>query len=148
MRRDAIDLHASEIAATIPDELIPSDTLLRQYGEWASRRGSRGAPGTLDRMYRRESDGRESREAYAERCSAVPKDPPMTTPDAMSVQRALIRVPDKERVVLQVLYVPQRLPPHAQLRILRITPQLSRIRHLEGLRLFTNIHRVGTIRAT
>lgn len=136
------------IAADIPDALARADHLLTEYGRWASRRNGRGMPGTLDRMYRRESDGRESREAYRDRCAAMPQLPLMSTPDALVVQRALTRVPDQERIVLTILYVPQRLPPQAQLRILRIPAQLSQVRHLAGLRMFDNLHRLVTMKGT
>ena len=152
MNRDPIDLiqraAPQPIAAEIPPALERADHLLTEYGRWATRSSGRGRPETLDRMYRRESDGRESREAYRDRCMAVPELPLMPTPDALAVQRALTRVADAERIVLQILYVPQRLPPHAQLRILRIPPQLSRVRHLAGLRQFDNLHRLTTMRVS
>jgi hypothetical protein len=50
--------------------------------------------------------------------------------------------------VLTILYVPQRLPPQAQLRILRIPAQLSQVRHLAGLRMFDNLHRLVTMKGT
>jgi hypothetical protein len=150
MTRDPIDFaRPQEIAAEVPSDLLRADFLLRQYGIWASTGRRNVAPGTLDRMYRRESDGRESREAYRERCAEVPRDPIMTTPDALAVHRALVRVADDERMVLQILYVPQRVAPQHQLRILRIPPLVSRERHLGGLRQFDNLHRIGgRMRAT
>lgn len=66
----------------------------------------------------------------------------MTLQDALICQRALARVPDRERVVLAVLYIPRRTPPEVQLRILRIPPQLSQQRHLLGLRIFNNMRRL------
>jgi hypothetical protein len=148
MTRDPINFAASDIAALIPQDLARADHLLTEYGRWATRTGGRGKPATLDRWYRPESDGRESREAYRARCAAVPTMPLMPAPDALAVQRALTRVADRERIVLQILYVPARLPPHAQLRTLRIPPQLSRIRHLAGLRQFDNLHRLCIMRPT
>ena len=150
MTRDPIPATSApqSIAADIPPPLVRADQLLTEYGRWATRGGGRGAPGTLDRLYRRESDGRESREAYRERCAVLPLMPLMPTPEALAVQRALTHVADAERIVLTILYVPQRLPPHAQLRLLRIPPQLSRVRHLAGLRQFDNLHRLCIMRAT
>ena len=68
----------------------------------------------------------------------------MTLQEALVCQRALARVADRERMVLSVLYIPRRLPPEAQLRLLRIPPQLSQQRHLAGLQIFDNWRRVLT----
>lgn len=132
------------IAADIPPDLADADRTLQAYGRWATTHSGRGGRGgvTLDRMYRREADARESLEAYQRRRSHVPTEALMETADALLAQRALQRVPDRERIVLSILYVPRRLPPQAQLRLLRIPPQLSQVRHLAGLRMFLNIHRV------
>ena len=63
--------------------------------------------------------------------------------EAVKVQRSLVAVPDLQRVVLHVLYVPQRLPVEAQLRILRIAPAVCRERHAAGLRAFAHTHRMA-----
>lgn len=129
-------------AADIPDDLREADDVLTRYGRWATARSRNSAPATLDRMYIREADARESLEAYQRRRAYVPSDPPMETRDALVAQRALARVADQERIVLTVLYVPARLPINVQLRVLRIPPRLCRTRHVAGLRQFRNVHAV------
>ena len=65
----------------------------------------------------------------------------MMRPDeAANVQRALSRVPEKERIVLQLLYVPHRWPAHVMLARAKIPARLSQERHLAGLRMFCNIY--------
>lgn len=130
-------------AADIPRDLIDADQTLQNYGRWATTSGRGGiCAHTLERQYLREADKKESLEAYLRRRSFVPADPLMNTREALRAQRALARVPDRERIVLTILYVPQRLPIHAQLRILRIPPSLCRSRHIVGLRMFANLHGV------
>lgn len=139
---------SNDIAAEIPPALRQADETLAQYGRWATTHGGRGSrPATLDRCYIREADRRESLEAFQRRREHVPDDPLMPTPEALVAQRALARVPDVERIVLAILYIPGRLPPQAQLRILRIPPQLSRVRHLAGLRMFDNLCRIAALDA-
>lgn len=127
------------IAADVPENLLPADDLLTRYGRWAVARG-RNRPATLDRMFIREADRKESLEAYMRRREAPP-DPLLPMQQALSVQRALARVPEKERVVLAVLYVPRKISAIRQFEILLIPPRLSRERHLAGLRMFDNIYR-------
>lgn len=127
------------IAADVPENLRPADDLLTRYGRWAVT-GGRNRPATLDRQFIREADRRESLEAYMRRREAVPN-PLLPMQQALSVQRALARVPERERIVLAVLYVPRKLSALSQLEILRIPPRLSRERHLAGLRMFDNIYR-------
>lgn len=119
-----------EIAAPIPPELRAADELLTQYGRWArmGRGGARGC-GSAERHYRAPAG-----EVLEARREAV--DVGMSTPDAIKCQKALARIPEPERIVLQVLYVPQRCPAHVQFRILRIHPTDSQARHLRGLTMF------------
>ena len=126
----------ANIAADIPAELRGADDLLTRYGRWAMHRHKKQRCASAEGMYRipPNDDDRQPREVL------------LANFDAMTVQRALARVPDRERIVLAVLYVPQRLPPQAQLRILRIPPKLARERHLHGLRMFSNLHRVMSVR--
>lgn len=128
-------------AAEIPADLADSDEALTRYGRWASDRGSRNRRcGSAEGRYR--STGWEA----VERRRAPP--PLAMPPDqAMLVQRALARVPDLQRVVLAIIYIPHRLPPEAQLRLLRIPPALSVERHLRGLRMFDNLRRVAMLGA-
>lgn len=131
------------ITADIPADLLDADDALTRYGRWARDRENRGRRcGSAERDYDRRADRSESLEAYLERRGQVPRGPGMTPAEAMVCQRALARVPDQQRVVLAVLYVPRRLPPEAQLRILRIPPYLCRDRHLRGLRMFDNLRKV------
>ena len=51
-------------------------------------------------------------------------------------------MPDVERAVLTVLYVPQRMPVEQQLRLLRVPPRLCRERHLRGLQMFSTLWRL------
>lgn len=134
-------MHAS-FAADIPQELTGADDLLTRYGRWATSYGARKGAPTLDRMFIREADRKESLEAYQRRRAHVPADPLMATDEALLAQRALARVADRERIVLTILYVPRRQPVHVQMRALRITPQLSQIRHLSGLRMFKHLYDV------
>ncbi len=136
---------AENFAADIPPELARADDLLTQYGRWATSYGARKVAPTLDRMFIREADRKESLEAYQRRRAHVPGEALMPTPDAMNVQRALARVPDVERIVLCMLYIPRRQPVHVQVAALRITPSLCRIRHLSGLRMFKNLHDVVSL---
>ena len=126
------------IAAEIPAALSDADEALMRYGRWAKDRFKPQRCASAEGAYRSPAndDDRQPREIV------------MSAPEAMAVHRALLRVPDRERIVLQVLYVPQRLPPEAQLRILRIPPRLSQQRHIEGLRMFANLWRIATLAAT
>ncbi len=118
-------------AADIPAHLREADELLTRYGRWACDRGRRRRCGSAEGRYRSPAndDDRQPREVLQ--------------PDleALQCQRALARVPDLERVVLTILYVPQRLPVEQQLRLLRVPPRLCRERHLRGLTMFWNFFR-------
>ena len=65
----------------------------------------------------------------------------MTLRDALVCQRALARVPDVERAVLAVLYVPRRMPVDQQFRLLRL-PQAHAAAPPVGLRMFDNLRRL------
>lgn len=134
-------------AADIPPELARADDLLARYGRWATSYGARKGAPTLDRMFIREADRKESLEAWKRRREHVPADPLMATPDAMAVQRALASVADRERIVLTIIYIPRREPVHVQMAALRIPPQLAQIRHLSGLRMFKHLHDVVALPA-
>lgn len=120
------------ISADIPAELRGADELLRIYGRWAMHRHKRQHCGSAEGRYSipPNDDDREPREAL------------MLTADAMHCQRALAQVPANERIVLAILYVPQRLPVEVQLRRLHIPPRLSQERHRTGLVMFKTRHRV------
>lgn len=115
-------------AADIPLGLREADELLTRYGQWAR-----------DRMHRRRCGSAEGRyRAPANDDDRQPREVLQPDFEALRCQRALARVPELERVVLAVLYVPQRIPVEVRLRWLRIPPRLCRERHLRGLRMFHN----------
>lgn len=135
-----------DLILPIPDDLAEANELLNAYGRWAQDRYRKQHCASAEGRYRAppNDDDREPK-AYM-------------PPDfkAMEVQRALQAVPDLQRAVLHIIYVPKRLPPEAQLRILRIPPRLCQDRHRTGLRMFWNIYRLkvlqvpeipGTVRA-
>ena len=124
-----------QIYAELPRDLHDADEVLQMYGQWAMDRGQKRRCGSAEGNYRAGGEG--AREARRD-----PTIKALTTEDALRCQRALASVADAERVVLTILYVPQRLPSEAQLRLLRIPPQLSRIRHLAGLRVFWSWYRL------
>lgn len=120
------------IACEIAPSLQEADSLLRLYGRWAMHRHKKQHCGSAEGRYSippNDAD-REPREAL------------MLTVDAMHCQRALAQVPANERIVLAILYVPQRLPVEVQLRRLHIPPRLSQERHRAGLVMFKVRHRV------
>lgn len=121
------------IAADIPEDLRDADERLRLYGRWAMDRWSPGRCGSAERDYQ-PSRG----EAFQSR--REPRELLMPTQDALRCQRALARVPELQRKVLAILYIPSRFPAQAQLRKEGIPPRLSRERHLYGLRMFDNIY--------
>lgn len=129
-----------QIYAELPPDLYDADEVLQLYGQWAMDRGHKRTCGSAERNYR--AGGLGAREARRDPAAKT-----LTTEDALRCQRALASVQDVERIVLTILYVPQRLPSEAQLRMLRIPPQLSRIRHAAGLRVFWNWYRMlsGTV---
>ena len=124
-----------QIAADIPNELAEADELLRKYGRSIMDRYKKHRCGSAEGDYNipPNNDDRDPREVL------------LGVADLSAVQRALIAVPELFRQVLQILYVPKRLPAEAQLRRLQIPPQLSADRHLEGLKLFAHRHHVETV---
>jgi hypothetical protein len=127
-----------EITGEIPHDLRQADEILIRYGRAVMDRHRKHHCASAEGRYPipPNDDDREPREIL------------MPAPDAALVQRALIGVPERERLVLQILYVPQRLPPEAQLRIKRIPAQLSAQRHIDGLRMFHNRHRAELLQST
>lgn len=125
------------IASDVPDGLLWADELLTRYGRWAVQRGRGGrtcgsAEGSYRAPVRDDDDVRRT-----------PAMQGMNVVEAMAAQRALIRVPDRERAALHVLYVPNRIPINTQLRLLRLTPRDVRQRHAAGLLMFANIYRMA-----
>lgn len=135
-----------DLVLPTPDDLKDAEELLIAYGRWAHDRYRKQHCASAEGRYRAppNDDDREPK-AY------IPPDF-----KAMEVQRALQAVPDLQRAILHIIYVPKRLPPEAQLRILHIPPRLCQDRHRTGLRMFWNIYRMtvlqrpenrGTVRA-
>ncbi len=124
------------IAAEVPLDLRPADELLTRYGRWAMDRLRRHRCASAEGMYRapKGDDDRQPRETLM---------PGFT---AMDAQRALAGVPERERVVLVLLYVPQRVPPEVQLRRLGLPPRIAQERHIAGLRMFANRYRMEAMR--
>ena len=123
------------ISADIPLSLRYADELLSAYGRWAADKPTRHRCGSAEGAYRPGAG-----EALEQRREG--KQWSLRVDEAMLCQRALARVPDIERIVLVVLYIPRRIPSEAQFRMLRVPPRLARERHLSGLRMFNNIRQV------
>jgi hypothetical protein len=113
----------------VPPDLIGADDALHKYGRWAKDRMRLHRCGSAERSYRSPPDEKDRE----------PRAILMHIDQAMNCQRALARVPERERVVLAVLYVPHRMPVELRLKRLRIPPALSRERHILGLRMFDNM---------
>jgi len=124
-----------QISADIPLELRDTDDLLHRYGRSVMDRHRKQRCASAEGRYviPPNDDDREPREVL------------MAPTDLALVQRALLKVDERERTVLQILYVPQRLPPEAQLRIKRIPASLSASRHLDGLKQFAARYRIEAI---
>ena len=119
------------IACDVPLDLRYADETLYRYGRWAMHRHKKQRCASAEGMYRIPPNDDDR----------LPRELLLTTHDALRAQRALAAVAERERTVLVILYVPQRLPSSALLRIKRIPPVLSRERHLHGLRMFDNCYR-------
>jgi hypothetical protein len=129
--------HNSNLTFDIPADLREADELLTRYGRWACDRVRRRRCGSAEGRYRSPAndDDRQPREVLQ--------------PDfeALQCQRTLARVPDVERSILVVLYIPQRMPVELQLRLLRVPPRLCRERHLHGLKMFWSLWRLQALKA-
>jgi hypothetical protein len=132
------------IAAEVPLELAGADALLTHYGRWAVSFSRGGKAHTVDRQFIPEQErtaryalDRRREEAYGR----ATRDVLMTTPIAQQVQGCIGRLPQMERCVLQALYVPRRIPATAQLQILGVSPQNSRVLHISGLKRFARFAR-------
>lgn len=128
------------IAADIPEYLADADEALTRYGRWVMWRRRQHQCGSAEGNYRPPAG--EALEARREAREVM-----MSHEAGMVCQRALARVPDAQRAVLTILYIPQHIhgrlvPPEAQLRIRRIPPQLSQDRHIAGLRAFDTLRRI------
>jgi hypothetical protein len=120
--------------AELPQELRQADQMLTAYGRWAKDRQKVHRCGSAEGRFRPPPDETVDDDARRE-----PRETLMPTPDALQVHRALIRVEEVEREILQILYVPQRMRIEQQLRLRRIPGRLCQERHLRGLRMFANL---------
>ena len=120
------------IAANIPLVLHEADERLNRYGRWAMDRMRVHHCGSAEGRYRsvQNDDDRAPREVL------------LHIDEAMNCQRAFAKVPERERLVLAILYIPRRMPVEMQLRLARIPPRICQERHLLGLRMFENLFQV------
>lgn len=116
-------------AADIPEGLVDVHERLERYGRWAMDRHRRQRCGSAEGRYRSNQDDQDR----------SPQEVLLHVDEALTCQRALARVPELERKVLTILYVPQRMAIEMQLRLAQIPPRLCQERHLRGLRMFDNI---------
>ncbi|MBD8051339.1 hypothetical protein [Limnohabitans radicicola] len=119
------------LSADIPQNLQEADERLTRYGRWAMERDRRHRCGSAEGRYRSFQDDEDR----------APKEVLQHIDEALACQRALAKVPELERAVLVILYVPRRQPIEAQLRLAQIPARLCRERHLQGLRMFDNLLR-------
>ena len=117
------------LSAEIPQSLQPADERLTRYGRWAMERLRRQRCGSAEGKYRSFQDDEDR----------APREVLLHIDEALACQRALAKVPELERKVLTILYVPQRLPIEAQLRLAHIPARLCQERHLRGLSMFDNL---------
>lgn len=122
--------------ADLPLELRQADELLTAYGRWAKDRQKVQRCGSAEGRFRAPPD-----ESVEEDARRVAREAILSTPEALKIARALVRVPEQERIILQTLYVPQRLPAHRILQMKRVPPRTCQERHLAGVRMFANILR-------
>lgn len=125
------------IAAEIPPDLVEMDELLTRYGRSVMDRFRKQHCASAEGRYNTppNDDDRQPREVLL---------PPV---DAQLVQRALAGVNERERIVLQILYIPKRFSAQAQFRHLRIPPDLAATRHLAGLREFASRWHIESVKA-
>jgi hypothetical protein len=119
----------SNFTAVIPADLNETDERLTRYGRWAMDRQRRRSCGSAEGRYRSTQDDQDRQ----------PPEILQHIDEALACQRALARVPELERKVITILYIPRKLPVEAQLRMAHIPPRLCQERHLRGLRMFDNI---------
>lgn len=125
------------IAADIPRELFEADEVLTRYGR-----------SVMDRFRKQHCASAEGKYSIPPNDDdRAPREVLLSEGDTRLVQRALLGVPDLERTVLQILYVPQRQPAEAQLRLKRISPETSCQRHIAGLRVFASRYHVEWVKA-
>lgn len=123
------------LTADLPHALVEADQRLTRYGRWAMDRIHRRTCGSAEGRYRSAQDDEDR----------TPQEVLLHIDEALACQRALARVPELERKVLTILYVPQRMSIEMQLRLAHIPARLCQERHLRGLRMFENLFRFQAI---
>ncbi len=83
----------------LPVDLREADERLTRYGRWAMDRQRRRTCGSAEGRYRSAQDDQDRQ----------PPEVLLHIDEALACQRALARVPELERKVLTILYVPQRM---------------------------------------
>lgn len=131
-------IQREDFRATIPAELKEADELLYRYGRWAMDRYRYGHCASAEGKYQAPPSDEDRQ----------PREMLLSTTPAMRAHRALINVAFHQRQVLQILYVPKRLPVEAQLRMARIPARVCRDLHLTGLRMFWTQHDILQKRET
>lgn len=118
----------------LPVDLRDADERLHRYGRWAMDRQLRRSCGSAEGRYRSFQDDEDR----------APREILQHIDEALVCQRALAKVPELERKILAILYIPARQPIEAQLRLAHIPPRLCQERHLKGLRMFDNLYKKGS----
>ena len=118
-----------DIAASIPLALQQADERLHRYGRWAMDRMRVHRCGSAEGRYRSVQNDEDR----------APKEILLHIDEAMNCQRAFSKLPERERLILAILYIPRRIPVEMQLRLAQIPPRICQERHLLGLRMFENL---------
>lgn len=113
----------------LPVDLREADERLTRYGRWAMDRQRRRTCGSAEGRYRSAQDDQDRQ----------PPEVLQHIDEALACQRALARVPEQERRILAIIYIPSRQSVEVQLRLAHIPARLCQERHLRGLRMFDNI---------
>lgn len=121
-------------AADLTPDLLEADEILTKYGRWAAAGPGPRTCGSAEGRYR--PPGGAVLESRRE-----PVTVPLDMAQRVAAQKSLARVPEVERTVLVILYIPHRIPVGARLRLAQIPPRLSRERHERGLRMWWNLFR-------
>lgn len=118
----------------LPTDLREADDVLAKYGRWALGGQGQGRCGSAEGRYQSdEVHAREDREI---------REPMIADWSAMDVQRALCRVPERFRKVLQAHYIQRRNQMWITRRQLRLTAKTWSETRIAGVRMFWNIYRL------
>lgn len=115
----------------IPQDLKQADELLDKFGRWAQDRYRKQRCASAEGLYKIPDIYRDY----------VPESL-IADHIAMDMHRALLLVPLRYRRILFAHYIPQRLPPDAQRRAMRIPQKLWDADLIAGIRMFWNCYRL------